>query len=74
MMNDKQIALDYVAMHRDNNIDDWQPLDVFGDAKLKIIYGNLIAGQYGEIVDGCVEIAARESKHGRPILYELEQN
>ena len=70
-MNDKQIALDYVAMHRDNNIDDWQPIGVSGDAKLKIIYGNLIAGQYGEIVDGCVEIAARESKHGRPILYEL---
>ena len=29
-MNYKQVALDYVAMHRDNNIDEWQPLDVFG--------------------------------------------
>lgn len=43
-----QTAKDFVAAHKNSNIDDWQPLGKSGDEKYLAIYANIVDGVYGE--------------------------
>ena len=50
-INKQKIAIDYIALHKDNNIELWQPYGLIGDRKLEEIYSNLVGGVYGEITE-----------------------
>ena len=74
-----EIAQNFVDMHKDNNIDNWQPLQVFEQTKkLETIYDNLINGVYGEVRENSfgeyeIEISGNESKSGNPIVFEWDK-
>jgi len=71
-----QLAKDFVSMHKNANIDDWQPLYIFGNSKYLAIYHNLIDGVYGNTgsddEDRAVEISSHESKTGNSILFDID--
>jgi hypothetical protein len=90
---DKQrikIALDFVQHHKNSDIEDWQPMDVFGDDKLLAIYWNLDGWLFGEVYtteefddDGTqattptefsVEIDGFDSRTGNPVIFEWSIN
>lgn len=73
------IAQEYVDLHRDKDLSNWQPLALTGNNKLLRIYDNLIAGEYGEVhiedkSSGAlsVEIPSRDTAAGNPIIFEWE--
>jgi hypothetical protein len=80
MTKDKQlqiVAQDYIDMHKNDSIDNWQPWNIFDlDQKLLIIGNNLLSGVYGDVRenDGVYEIEIRgaESCSGNPIIFEFE--
>jgi hypothetical protein len=69
-----QIARDYIAEHKDNNVFDWIPCGSNDDEKLLIIFSNLESGVYGEVIekeDGFeIEISSHDSHSGNPIIFE----
>jgi hypothetical protein len=80
-MNDNwkiQIAREFIGSHKSSEVDDWQPLNVFGDNKYLDIYENLIQGEYGfvnEEVSYCdfeIEIDGRERADGNPYLFSWD--
>lgn len=83
MTNKTQIAADYVALHKDSDLDNWSPYYQPAPAKilnkrekLETIYNNLINDVYGEtreIAPGTyeIEICSNDSKTGAPILFEF---
>ena len=79
-MNDKtSIAADYVALHKDSDLENWTPFNKSKTEKLETIYNNLINDVYGEgreLEPGRyeIEIGSLESKTGAPILFEFNQS
>lgn len=49
MSNKQKIAAEFVGLHKDSDINHWQPLNESNDVKkLNSIFINLISGVYGE--------------------------
>jgi hypothetical protein len=83
MTNKTQIAADYIALHKDSNINNWsgyyESVGCYTSSrseKLEAIYDNLINDVYGEtreIAPGKyeIEICSNDSKTGAPILFEF---
>lgn len=80
MTNKTQIAADYIALHKDSNINNWSgSVGCYTSSrseKLEAIYNNLINDVYGEtreIAPGKyeIEICSNDSKTGAPILFEF---
>jgi len=75
-----EIAKQYVDLHKKNDIDQWQPLDRFGDDKYLAIYHKLESGDYGnvkyndpdDLTCAEVEIGKFESADGTPKNFEFE--
>ena len=78
-MNDKiKIAADYVALHKDSDLENWTPFNKSKTEKLETIYNNLINHVYGEVRElelgrFEIEIGSLESTTGAPILFEFNQ-
>ena len=41
-----EIAKDFIAKHKENDINNWPPFDVFGEQKLLIIYQRMVTSHY----------------------------
>lgn len=71
------IAQDFVSLHKDSDIDNWQPMGVFGEEKLLAIYANMVDGEYGEctLEDGFyeVEIGRFEHKDGHAYMFGWDE-
>lgn len=77
-----QIAIDFVALHKANDILDWQPVGIDGDIKSLTIYHNLNGGVYGDVEycfdekgienGGCIEISGFCTESGNPIIFEWD--
>ena len=77
------IAKDFVELHKNANLDNWDPYYPPAPAKilnkrekLEAIYQNLSDGEYGEIRKTHantyeVEIPARQSRTALPIIFEF---
>jgi len=78
-MEPTEIAKDFVNLHKENNIENWQPLHVFiENEKLLIIWNYLMGGTYGEVRENDydeyeIEIPGNQSKTGNPIIFEWEK-
>jgi hypothetical protein len=67
------IAKDYVAVHKDNDVSRWQPLVLYGNAKYLVIYKQLINGLYRQVT--CVDQVLSDSgdilHHGMEYQVEI---
>lgn len=66
MTNTQDIALEFIGNHKRNNIEDWLPTIHNTEQKLDAVFGNMIAGVYGDIsvIDsGCYEIEISKHEH-----------
>ena len=68
----KEIALDFVSLHRDTDWENWVDVNDLED-----IYNFLIRGVYGGEIDengfiNSLEIDRFQSKTGNPIIFEIE--
>jgi len=55
MTNEEKIdvAKDFISIHKDSDVDNWQPFGLRNEAKYLTIYTNLINGFYGNVM--CVD-------------------
>jgi len=75
-----EIAQRFVELHKKNDVEQWQPLDRFGDDKYRTIYHMLASGEYGnvkyndpdDLTSAEIEIGNFESVDGTPKNFEFE--
>jgi hypothetical protein len=83
-----EIAKEFVALHKNNNIDDWVLRCADKDQAHIIVYRRLVDGVYGEVRDNAeydddgeieveatefeIEIGRFDSKSGNPVIFEWE--
>ncbi len=89
MKTNMQIVEEFVALHKINNILDWEPVGVDSQDKLLRMYDRLMMGDYGDVRDNGtyndsgeivepptefeIEISAHDSKTGNPVIFEWEK-
>lgn len=74
----KETAMAFVGLHKNSDVEQWQPLAVFDDDKWLAIYDNLVGDSYGCIEisgDGnnfTIEISGDETTSGIPFTFEAD--
>lgn len=69
------IAKEFVSLHKENNLKDWQPFGCYDDnVKLLSIYQNMVNGVYGECAEVArgyyeLEISRVDSRVGRSRIF-----
>ena len=74
-----QIAKDFIRLHKNANVTDWQPVGTSDDNKYLTIYDNLVGDVYGEtrpadegdLAEFTLEINRFHSHTGNPILFDF---
>ena len=80
-MNDSEkieVAKEFIALHKNPDVNDWNPIGQSDNKKFLEIFSNLEQGIYGNLEDDgmgnwMVEIGSHESKSGNPITFEWEK-
>lgn len=70
------IAREFIALHKNDSLPDWQPRGLSDHKKLLVIYGLIIDGTYGECREtggggAEIEVSKFESKSKQSILFEF---
>lgn len=68
-----KIGRAFVNHHKNSNVMNWDSLPS-GNLlkKYTYVYAKLLAGVYGKVHDGHVEISSTNTKEGKPILFDIE--
>ncbi len=71
------VARDFLDLHKDSSLDDWQLGGATDDDKLMVLYSNLVDGVYGECRNNGldeleVDIPGNLRNDGNPYLFAFE--